>query len=127
MAAFLITFAPAGWRVGSPVSTDHHLTAASGAAFAAVVIGQAGNAFACRSTSRPAWHMERPRNRALVGAVAASLAILVTLLVVPPLARVLHQAVPTPIGASIAATAGALVIAVDGLTKWVGRRGRRRR
>lgn len=126
MAAFLLTFVVAGWRVGSPVATGHHLTAASGAAFAAVVIGQAGNAFACRSTSRPVWRMGRPTNRALIAAVAGSLTILTALLFVPPLAHLLRQAPPTPIGATVALAAAPAVVAVDGLTKWIGRRGRRR-
>ena len=126
MAAFLLTFVAAGWRVGSPVATGHHLAAASGAAFAAVVIGQAGNAFACRSTSRPAWRMRRPTNRPLIAAVAASLAILATLLLVPPLAHVLQHAPPTPIGGAIALTAAPVVVTIDALTKWVGRRGRHR-
>jgi magnesium-transporting ATPase (P-type) len=126
MAAFLLTFAAAGWRVGSPVAVGHHLAAASGAAFAAVVIGQAGNAFACRSTSRPVWNMRRPTNRALFGAVGGSLTILAALLLIPPLARLLDQAPPTPIGAAIAVAAAPCVIAVDALTKWIGRRERRR-
>jgi magnesium-transporting ATPase (P-type) len=125
MAAFLLTFVAAGWRPGSPVDTGHRLAAASGAAFAAVVIGQAGNAFACRSTARPVWRMGRPANRALIGAVVASLAILTTSLFVPPVAHLLRQAPPTPIGAAVAITAAPAVVVVDATTKWVGRRHRR--
>ena len=52
MTAFAATFALAGWRPGNPLTDGPLLLAASGAAFSAVVIGQAANALACRSTSR---------------------------------------------------------------------------
>src|SRR5690606_20949817 len=52
IAAFLTSFAAVGWRPGEPFPTGAALASASGAAFAAVVIGQAANAFACRSEHR---------------------------------------------------------------------------
>lgn len=124
MAAFLLTFVAAGWRAGSPVETGRHLAAASGAAFAAVVLGQTGTAFACRSTSRPVGRMRRPPNRSLRLAVAVTVLLLVVMLAVPPVADLLHQAPPSPIGLLVALGAPAAVIAVDALAKWVGRRGR---
>lgn len=126
MAAFLLTFVVAGWRVGSPVATGHHLAAASGAAFSAVVLGQAGTAFACRSTSRPVGRMRRPPNRSLRSAVAVTLGVLVVMLAVPPVADLLRQAPPTPVGLLVASGAAPAVIAVDALAKWIGRRGRSR-
>jgi len=124
MAAFLLTFVAAGWRVGSPVATGHHLAAASGAAFTAVVLGQVGTAFACRSTSRPVGRMRRPPNRSLRSAVAVTLGVLVVMLTVPPVADVLRQAPPTPVGLLVASGAAPAVIAVDALAKWIGRRSR---
>ena len=52
MTAFLVSLAAAGWTPGDSFPTGNALAAASGAAFMAVVFAQAGNAFACRSTSR---------------------------------------------------------------------------
>jgi hypothetical protein len=52
MLAFFATWLALGWRPGSPIGDGSALLAASGAAFAAVVIGQAANAFACRSATR---------------------------------------------------------------------------
>ena len=51
MAAFVAVLWADGWRPGGPLPDDGTLLAASGAAFAAVVIGQAANAFACRDTA----------------------------------------------------------------------------
>ena len=58
MAAFIAALVAAGWRPGDSFPTGHALLAASGAAFAAVVLGQMANAFACRSATRWPW---RPR------------------------------------------------------------------
>jgi magnesium-transporting ATPase (P-type) len=124
MTAFLLTFVAAGWRAGSPVETGHHLAAASGAAFAAVVLGQTGTAFACRSTSRPVGRMRRPPNRSLRLAVVAAVLLLILMLGVPPVADVLHQAPPSPIGILVALCAPPAVLAVDALAKWIGRRRR---
>src|SRR5438477_10991955 len=50
MTAFLVSMAAAGWRPGMAFPGGAVFLAASGAAFAAVVIGQMANAFACRSS-----------------------------------------------------------------------------
>ncbi len=63
MAAFFATFWAAGWRPGDAFPEGGLLAAASGAAFTAVVIGQAANAFACRSASRPVWQVGGRGNR----------------------------------------------------------------
>jgi hypothetical protein len=55
LTAFLAVFIASGWRPGDAFPLGATLLAASGAAFTAVVLGQAANAFACRSTVRPAW------------------------------------------------------------------------
>jgi calcium-translocating P-type ATPase len=126
LAAFLATFAVAGWHLGSPIGTGRHLAAASGAAFSAVIVGQAGNAFACRSTTRPAWSMRRPPNRGLRTAVAASLAMLVASLGIRPIADLLRQAPPTPVGLAVASSAAPVMLAIDALTKGTGHRRARR-
>ena len=56
MAAFVSR--PGGCRLAAaatPFPTGGALAAASGAAFAAVVIGQMANAFACRSAPATRW------------------------------------------------------------------------
>ncbi len=54
MMAFIAGLMAVGWRPGAGFPTGHALLAASGAAFTAVVVGQIGNAFACRSSMRVA-------------------------------------------------------------------------
>ena len=72
MTAFLVALAAAGWRPGDAFPTGHALMAASGAAFAAVVFGQAANAFACRSTTRSPRQLGWTSNRLLSGASRSS-------------------------------------------------------
>ena len=98
--------------------------AASGAAFSAVVLGQAANAFACRSESRWAFSRALPRNPLLVKAVLVEMAALAGFLWIGPVARILHQAPPPLAGWLVASAAVPAVIGVDALHKW--RRARRR-
>ena len=76
MAAFVVVLlVAAGWRPGDRSRREPRSAAASGAAFAAVVLGQVANAFACRSSSRPVWRPRvRTTNRLLSPAIASELA-----------------------------------------------------
>jgi calcium-translocating P-type ATPase len=117
MTAFVVALFAAGWRPGRDFPTGHALMAASGAAFAAVVLGQAANAFACRSATRSPWHLGWRSNRLLLWAVAVELTALAIFLVVPPVANLLDQAVPPIAGLAAAALAAPLVLAADHLHK----------
>jgi magnesium-transporting ATPase (P-type) len=117
MAAFFATFVAAGWRPGDEFPDGDPLLAASGAAFTAVVIGQAANAFACRSSSLPVWRQRVLGNRLLIGAVAAMLLALALSLYLTPLADLLGQAPPTLAGFAVALLAAPAVILVDGVDK----------
>jgi magnesium-transporting ATPase (P-type) len=123
MAAFLAVLVAGGWTYGAPVPAAT-LAAASGAAFTAVVLGQMANAFACRSSSRPAWRLSWRSNPLLVWAVVVELLVLVAMLVVPPVAGMLGHRPPTPMGLAIAAGAVPAVLAVDALVKGLARRRR---
>ncbi len=122
MSAFFATFLAAGWRPGDAFPEGGTLLAASGAAFSAVVIGQAANAFACRSATEVPWRLHRHRNRLLVGAVATMLLALAGCLFIAPLAGILDQAPPTLAGAAVALLAAPAVLLTDALDK--RRRGR---
>src|SRR6185312_9491656 len=100
------------------------LAAASGAAFAAVVIGQIANAFACRSATRWPGALGWTTNRLLVGAVAVEALLLVGFLVIPPLASLLGQAVPPVSALAVALLAAPAVIGADALHKRYRRRRR---
>jgi calcium-translocating P-type ATPase len=117
LAAFATTLAASGWHPGSLVPAGPELRAASGAMFCAVVLGQAANAFCCRSETRFPWALKRPRNRALVVAVAIEFALLLATIVVAPLARLLDQAAPSKQGVLITLMAAPAVLAADALYK----------
>jgi magnesium-transporting ATPase (P-type) len=126
MFAFVVALMASGWRPGDEFPTGHALWAASGAAFAAVVLGQAANAFACRSSTAWAFSKSLPRNNLLVGAVIIELLTLAAFLWVGPVARLLHQAPPPLAGWCAAALAIPAVIGADALHKTATRRRRRR-
>jgi len=124
MAAFVTSFVAAGWTPGEGFPGGGTLLAASGAAFTAVVVGQAANVFACRSaTLRPGrrgWFT----NPLLIGAVAVELAALALFLFVPPIADLLDHAPPSLAGFGVALLAAPAVLIADALDK--ARRARRR-
>jgi calcium-translocating P-type ATPase len=122
LAAFLVTFLAAGWRPGDAFPAGATLLAASGAAFTAVVLGQVANAFACRSTVRPAWRVPWSTNRLLLGAIVAELAVLAAFLYVPPIADLLDHAGPAWAGVAVAVAAIPAVLAVDAAHKRTLRR-----
>ncbi len=113
MSAFLAALAGAGWRPGDTFPTGTALMAASGAAFAAVVLGQLANAFACRSTTQPVTRLGWRGNPLLAWAAAAELLALVTFLGLPPLASLLDHRPPSLPGLLVAALAVPAVIVAD--------------
>ena len=116
MAAFLVTYLVAGWRLGDAFP-HAPLAAASGAAFAAVVLGQMANAFACRSSTRRPGQLGWFGNRLLVGAVACEGVALAMFLAIAPLADLLRHAPPTTAGWLVALLAIPVVLGVDALDK----------
>jgi magnesium-transporting ATPase (P-type) len=124
MLAFGVGLLATGWRPGAVVPSGTALYAASGAAFAAVVLGQTANAQACRSATRPPRRLGWWSNRLLVAALGVQLALLGVMLWAGPLARLLGQAPPAPAAAVVAVAAIPAVLAADELHKrWRHRRG----
>ncbi len=117
MSAFVVALVAAGWRPGDSFPTGHALMAASGAAFAAVVIGQIANSFACRSATTSPWALGWRTNRLLLWAVGVEAVTLAGFLLVPPVARVLDHAFPPLAGLAVAALAAPLVLVVDAVHK----------
>jgi magnesium-transporting ATPase (P-type) len=127
LTAFLAAFVAAGWRPGDAFPEGPQLLAASGAAFTAVVLGQVANAFACRSTTRPAWKVGWTANRLLLGAIVAELAMLAGFLFIPPIADLLDQAPPSLAGFAVALLAVPAVLVADTVHKSAVRRQREAR
>jgi calcium-translocating P-type ATPase len=122
MAAFVATFVGAGWRPGDTFPEGATLAAASGAAFTAIVLGQAANAFACRSRSLPVWRVPVRTNPLLLVAIAVELLLLAASLWIPALANLLDQAPPSAAGWAVALTAPIAVLGTDALDKAVRHR-----
>ena len=116
-AAFLATFAAAGWRPGDVFPAGWLLLAASGAAFAAVVLGQFANAFACRSAVLRPGQLGWRSNRLLLGAVLAAGVLVVGTFAIEPIASALGQARPTAAGFAVALMAPFAVLAADAAYK----------
>jgi magnesium-transporting ATPase (P-type) len=117
MTAFVVALMALGWHLGSGDPEEGTLMAASGAAFAAVVIGQMANGFACRSSTRWPGALGWTTNRLLLAAVVFQALALVAFLLVQPLAASLGQALPPVAGALVAILAAPAVLLVDGLHK----------
>jgi magnesium-transporting ATPase (P-type) len=122
LTAFLVAFAAVGWRPGAPFPDGALLATASGAAFSAVVLGQVANAFACRSTVRPAWKTGWTTNPLLLGAIVAEIGMLAAFLYVPLIAKLLGQAPPSWAGFATAILAIPAVLTMDTLHKAAHRR-----
>jgi magnesium-transporting ATPase (P-type) len=119
MTAFVVSFLAAGWRPGDPFPEGPVAAAASGAAFMAVVFGQAANAFACRSSTRWPGALGWTSNPLLVPAVAIGVGISLLVLLVEPIADELGHASPSPIGWSVALASVAVLLTVDAVDKRV--------
>ena len=117
MGAFTLVLLAGGWNWGA-TPAPALLATASGTAFAAIVLGQLANAYACRSETRPAFRIDPRRNRLLPGAVALELGLLVVFLAVPPVAATLGGTWPTSYGWLLAFLAVPAVIVADTMHKW---------
>jgi magnesium-transporting ATPase (P-type) len=116
MAAFVAVLLAGGWVWGHEPGSGL-LATASGAAFAAVVLGQLANAFACRSEVRWVGRQRLLTNPLLLAAVAVELALLALFVGLPPVAGLLGGSWPSPMGWGLAAAAVPAVIAVDAAHK----------
>ena len=123
LGAFLTVLHLGGWSWGGSASPGL-LAAASGTAFTTVVLGQLANAFACRSEHRPVGWWSWRGNRLLLVAVAVELVLLAAFVGLPPLAALLGQAPPSPVGWALAATAVPAVLVADAVHKRLARRPR---
>jgi len=117
MAAFLATYAAAGWHFGGRFPSGNVYLAASGAAFTAVVLGQIGTALACRSTTRWVGKLGWFSNLLLLFAIVVEFLVLVCFVSVTPVARMLGQTVPTAAGLVVALTAAPVILIADFIHK----------
>jgi magnesium-transporting ATPase (P-type) len=117
MLAFLAALTAAGWRPGESFPSGPVLAAASGAAFAAVIVGQVANAFACRSSTRWPGRLGWTTNRLLLVAVGVEVLLLAGFLTVGPVADLLDHAPPPAAAWPVVVAAAPAVLAADALQK----------
>jgi magnesium-transporting ATPase (P-type) len=117
MAAFIVGLLAAGWRPGDDFPTGTALAAASGAAFMTVVIAQTANAFACRSTIRPAWQLSWTSNRFLLVAASLELSFAIAFIAIPACARLIGQEAPPATSWFVVLASAPAMLAADGLWK----------
>lgn len=117
LVAFGAVLYAAGFRPGAAAPAPALVATASGAAFLAVLFGQAATALACRSSSRPAWLVPLRDNHLLLAALGVTWLAGGLMFCVPLFARLLGQAVPSLLGVAIGAGAFPLVLGVDALHK----------
>ncbi|MEC3982870.1 HAD-IC family P-type ATPase, partial [Amycolatopsis sp. H20-H5] len=118
MAAFFLVLVAGGWRFGATLP-DSLLVTASGTAFAAIVLGQVANVFACRSESRWVGRIPLLSNKLVPYAVGCELAMLVLFLLVPPFPELLGGGMPRVLGWGAALLTIPAVIGVDAAYKGI--------
>ncbi len=121
MAAFGVALAVGGWVPGHPVPHGPAELAASGTAFATVILGQVAVAFACRSATRTPWRLGWTSNRLLLIGVGTAVVLMACFLAIPAVASLLGQAPPPPAGWVMACLALPLMLSVDAVHKAVRR------
>lgn len=124
LGVFTLVLWNSGWAWGD-LPTPALLATASGAAFTTVVLGQAANAVACRSATRPAWRVDWLGNRMLLAALAVEILLLVFFLHFPPLAGAFGHSPPAPEDAAVALLVIPALLAADGLHKFLRHHRRR--
>lgn len=116
LLAFLTVLTLGGWRLGHLPSATL-LSSASGTAFAAIVLGQLANAFACRSERRWVGRTRARGNPLLLLAVGIEAVTLVCLLGLPPVAHLLGGSWPSATGWALALLSVPVVVSADAVHK----------
>jgi P-type Ca2+ transporter type 2C len=89
LGAFFWTYRVAGWRPGLPMTASGDLyRRATTMTLAGIVATQVGNVFACRTDRESVFRVGLLANRVVLGSIAAEVAILMALILVPPFPHV---------------------------------------
>jgi len=121
MVAFCAVLLVFGWVPGHAFPHGHDLRSASGTAFATVILCQIGVAFACRSATQWPGRLGWFSNRMLLLGIGVALILLGCFLFIPPVAGVLGQAPPPPLGWLLAVSGIPVMLGIDALHKQVRR------
>jgi len=126
LSAFFWTYWLAGWGPGLPMAATGPLyRRATTMTFAAIVAGQVGNVFACRTDRESVLHAGLFGNPHVWGGIAAELALLLALILVPPLRDVFGLAPLAFAEWSVLLAFPPVMLALEEGRKWVVRRSHR--
>jgi len=123
LSAFFWTYWLAGWRPGLPMAATGELyRRATTMTFAAIVAAQVGSIFACRIDRESVFRAGLFSNPSVWLGIAAELALLLSLILVPPLRDVFGMA-PLAFGEySVLFAAPPIMLALEEGRKWVQRK-----
>lgn len=123
LGAYFLAYLSAGWQPGQPMAAEGPLYhQATTLAYAALVLSQAGFAFACRTRTVALRDIGFTTNRGLIISVALSLGLMLTLIYAPPLAGPLGFVPPTPAQWAILSLCPLIALAAEEFRKWIVRR-----
>ncbi len=126
LGAFFWTYRVAGWRPGLPMAASGDLyRRATTMTLAGIVATQVGNVFACRTDRESVFRVGLLANRLVLAGIAAEVAILLALILLPPFPYVFGLA-PLAVGEwGILLLFPPAVLLLEEARKWVIRRTRR--
>jgi len=97
MLAFFWTYWLSGWRPGMPMAAEGALyQRATTMTLVGIVAAQIGNVFACRTDRESVFRVGILGNRLVLVGIAAEVAVLLGLILVPPLRAIFGLVPPTP-------------------------------
>ncbi|HMP39360.1 MAG TPA: HAD-IC family P-type ATPase [Roseiflexaceae bacterium] len=123
LGAYLLGHWSGGWRPGMAFDEDGIVyMQATTLTYAAIVLAQAGNVFACRTWLLPVTRMGIFTNRVLVAGVIVSTLAMLAMIYVEPLAQIFGFVAPTPWQWMVVATFAPLMFVAHEAAKWWARR-----
>jgi P-type Ca2+ transporter type 2C len=123
MLAFFWTYWLAGWRPGLPMASEGDLyQRATTMTLVAIVAAQVGNVFACRTDRESVFRAGLLGNRLVLAGVAAELAVLLILIMLPPLRAVFGLAPLAPAEWGIVLAFPVVILLLEEGRKWLRRR-----
>jgi magnesium-transporting ATPase (P-type) len=123
MGAFMLAYWSHGWRPGMELATSGSIyMQATTLTYAAIVLAQAGNVFACRTRLLPIAQLGIFTNRALVAGVIASTILMLAMIYIEPLAQIFGFVPPTLTQWLVLATFPFIMLAAHEAAKWWERR-----
>lgn len=112
----------AGWNPFALPEGSLAYAQATTLTYAAIVLAQVGNAFASRTRHTPLWQVGFLTNRALLIGVLISIAAMLALIYIPPVARIVGFVPPSPLQWLVVLSFAPILLVAEETRKWLLRR-----